>query len=80
MKKRFIAGALCPKCGARDTIVTYQQDQKNVRECVECGFIDELRFTQKINELETRVNLTEETIEKETQVVRILDVPPSDTD
>ncbi|MGI9275872.1 MAG: YheV family putative zinc ribbon protein [Endozoicomonas sp.] len=39
--KRFIAGVVCPSCGAQDTIRMYRQDNDvEVRECVECGFSD----------------------------------------
>ena len=43
--KRFIAGAVCPSCGAQDTVRMYQQEAKEYRECVDCGFSDE--FHQK---------------------------------
>ena len=38
MKPRFIAGAVCPECGALDRLVS---DGKR-RRCVSCGFEDEL--------------------------------------
>ena len=37
MKKRFIAGAICPKCQERDTLVINTIDQSI--ECVDCGFL-----------------------------------------
>lgn len=36
-KPRFIAGAICPKCGAEDRIVV----AGSTRECVACGFQEE---------------------------------------
>ena len=35
--KRFIAGAVCPKCKALDTLALWQEDQVEVVECVKCG-------------------------------------------
>ena len=61
MIKRFIAGAVCPKCAAEDCIRAYtDQDRKvMVRECVDCGFEDELStVVNQPNELKTRVNET----------------------
>lgn len=72
VKKRFIAGAVCPRCKAMDRIVMYRQDDKDFRECVECGFEDEMRFQLAARELETRVNITEEQKRSETQVVKLV--------
>lgn len=38
MKKRFIAGAVCPQCKERDKTVVYQQADDEVSECVKCGY------------------------------------------
>lgn len=74
-KKRFIAGAVCPKCSAMDRIMMYKKDGKDYRECVACGFQDVMHIKPTPRELETRVNITEE--EKQAQVtpVRIIDTP-----
>ena len=72
-KKRFIAGAVCPKCSEMDKIVVYNKEGKDYRECVSCGFNDEMRFQQQVRELETRVNKTEE--EKKAEV-QVLQFPP----
>ena len=56
LKKRFIAGAVCPRCSEMDKIVNYTQDGKNYRECVACGFKDEIRLQSSPRELTTRVN------------------------
>lgn len=34
--RRFIAGAVCPRCSAMDTIVVDRRS--DLRECVTCGF------------------------------------------
>ncbi len=69
MKKRFIAGAVCPRCGEMDRLVMYKDNDKEFRECVSCDFRDEMRFKQQLQELETRVNVTQEQKQEETQVL-----------
>ncbi|MGB0898515.1 MAG: YheV family putative zinc ribbon protein [Psychrobium sp.] len=36
-KKRFIAGAKCPKCGEQDTLKLYKENDVEKIECVDCG-------------------------------------------
>lgn len=38
VKKRFIAGAVCPACGRMDKLVVYGSGSAQCRECVRCGF------------------------------------------
>ena len=38
MKKRFIAGALCPACGKMDTIYVLMGDEGTSRHCCQCDF------------------------------------------
>ena len=71
MKKRFIAGAVCPRCSLMDKLVMYKEGEKEFRECVSCGYKDEMRFKQNARELETRVNVTEEIKKVETQVLAL---------
>lgn len=69
--KRFIAGAVCPRCAEMDKLVMYLDDENNqARECVRCGYQDvmtdngpEQRGTRQalspnpeVEELATRVN------------------------
>ncbi|AMO54329.1 hypothetical protein GZ77_22410 [Endozoicomonas montiporae] len=79
--KRFIAGAVCPSCGVQDSVRVFQKKGRDVRECVDCGFSDEVQEKPAlVGELpETRIshgdedkleNVTEDQI---VQVVRILD-------
>ena len=72
-KKRFIAGAVCPKCSEMDKLVVYNKDGQDYRECVSCGFSDEMHFKSQAKELETRVNKTHE--EKKAEV-QVLQFPP----
>jgi len=41
IKKRFIAGAVCPKCQQMDKIVVYAIANKKFAECVRCGYKQE---------------------------------------
>ena len=54
-KKQFIAGVVCPKCSKMDKIVAYSKDDTSYRECVSCGFLDEIRIASDPKELATRV-------------------------
>lgn len=76
-KRRFVAGAVCPRCKAMDRIVIYRIDDIDYRECVECGFKDEMRFKPVVREIQTRVNTPEEKLAEETQVVKILGPIPT---
>ncbi len=69
-KKRFLAGAVCPRCSAQDKIQVYSQEDTNYRECVSCGFKDEIHINSSGREMETRVNRTEQEKEQDTQVLQ----------
>lgn len=56
--KRFIAGAICPRCAEMDKIVMYEVDEVQFRECVACGFEDKQGGEGEGSELPTRVNQT----------------------
>ncbi len=55
-KKRFVAGAICPRCESQDTVVVFSLEGKDYRECVSCDFKDELNFPEHPSELKTRVS------------------------
>ncbi|WP_409308581.1 YheV family putative zinc ribbon protein [Pectobacterium sp. B1J-3] len=38
MRKRFIAGAVCPKCQAQDTLAVGREGETEVVTCVKCGY------------------------------------------
>lgn len=40
--KRFIAGAVCPRCGVQDRLRLFSVDGAAHRDCVACGFSDVL--------------------------------------
>lgn len=54
--KRFIAGAICPRCAEMDKIMMYEEEEQQFRECVACGFRDKQGDEDQSNELPTRVN------------------------
>ncbi len=56
--KRFVAGAVCPRCGEMDTIRVYRNEIREYRECIKCDYVDgqNLDGSPEANELETRVN------------------------
>lgn len=51
IKKRFIAGAACPKCSALDTLRWWVENNIEMVECVECGHVDK-RTPNAIQETE----------------------------
>ncbi|SDL47105.1 hypothetical protein SAMN05661010_01718 [Modicisalibacter muralis] len=74
--KRFIAGAICPRCAAMDKVRTWEQNGIRYRDCVACDFFEQLPIEVPAThgELETRVNRTRKEQEKsDIQTVRILD-------
>lgn len=71
--KRFIAGAVCPKCATMDTLVVYTLEGDEFRECVECGFKEKMVFKPQWRELTTRVNTPREEMRRETQVLKFME-------
>jgi Zn ribbon nucleic-acid-binding protein len=54
-----------------DTIVVFNRDGKDFRECVSCDFKEEMRLNIATSELETRVNHSDEH-QDDVQVINIL--------
>jgi len=57
--KRFVAGAVCPRCAQMDTIRVYRNDIREYRECVRCDYKDGQNLDgtpEQVSELQTRVN------------------------
>lgn len=76
MKKRFIAGVTCPRCGTLDTITAVEDSEENVliRECVECGFTDRLStLVNAPKELSTRVTEDNPSEQSPSQIIKILE-------
>ena len=67
---RFIAGAICPSCGAQDSIKMYIQDNEKMFECVDCSYSDVQKSSRVFQE-----NKQSDAIKKDNgvQIVRILD-------
>ncbi|WP_108447250.1 YheV family putative zinc ribbon protein [Halomonas denitrificans] len=74
-QKRFIAGAICPRCAEMDRIRAWEQNGVRYRDCVSCDFFEQLPIEDEaLPELETRVNRErEEQRSAELQTVKILD-------
>ena len=81
-KRRFIAGAVCPRCGAMDKIVV--DLDSDTRACVACDFSEARPPDPTQEELQTRVNRGKaRRVETAAEPVRLLDpqpAPPSDDD
>lgn len=75
VQKRFIAGAICPRCATMDRVRTWEQNGIRYRDCVACDFFEQLPIEeQDAPELTTRVNQPrEEERDNSVQPVRILD-------
>lgn len=71
-KRRFVAGAVCPRCSEMDRLVVYSEEARDYRECIACGYKEEMYFKPVARELETRVNQTEEDKRDAVQVINIL--------
>lgn len=58
--KRFIAGAVCPRCSEMDKLRSWRDDENELqyRECVACGYSDQQSTSLQVNpvEIPTRVN------------------------
>lgn len=78
MKKRFIAGVVCPKCGTLDSIMAAEDTEQKVllRECVDCGFTDKMSTVVNVpKEMQTRVTSSGETAtdNEPVQIIKILE-------
>ena len=58
MKKRFIAGAICPKCKAMDTMCLTKENDVEKVTCVKCGYL----MTQANEAVEKDVRQEEQVI------------------
>lgn len=75
--KRFIAGAVCPACGAMDSIRMFRSEtQRDYRECVDCGFTNAMEGDLRLEgDLpEARIAREESVMEKNTDVIRFVDI------
>ena len=73
--KRFIAGAVCPSCGAMDTIRIFTHGGQEHRECVECSYSDVMSFEPSLEGKlpETRIVREERIPDNNVDIVRILE-------
>lgn len=79
--KRFIAGAICPRCSAMDKLRAWRDDELEIqfRECVDCGYSDQQSTSIQMQptEIPTRVNQPHRQ-EPETEEMVIQFVPNGD--
>ena len=74
--RRFIAGAVCPRCGQMDKIVVEVGGEE--RTCVSCGFTD-ARPEDKVAEPKTRVTRgSARRVETTAEPVRLVDPDSGD--
>ena len=57
-RKRFVAGAKCPKCGALDTIMLYFENNIEKLRCIQCDYAE----SQAPDEVETSTRSGENVI------------------
>lgn len=85
--KRFVAGAVCPKCSEMDRTVIYSNDDGDeVRECISCGYSqtaseqaaeDHARQLES-DQLATRVTpLGKPVLDENEQPLRIIGLEPN---
>jgi len=72
-KRRFIAGAVCPRCRALDRVVV-ELVSENIekRECVDCGHAEEMRLSGSRTPPPGRLDRRGSS-DDDAQVVRIVD-------
>lgn len=72
--KRFIAGAVCQRCGEQDKVRAWEDIDANLmrRECVACGHEDVIAMKSEVDEVPTRVNYTDPVFDEDIKPVRIL--------
>jgi uncharacterized protein len=75
-RPRFIAGAVCPSCGATDRTVVEHDGTTRMRRCVACGFVE--RETQPAPPVPNgRLDRTKSTrADAESSAVRWVDAAP----
>ncbi len=76
IQKRFIAGAVCPRCAAMDKIVTYTLDGQQYRECVRCDFRQLMASDGGVVELPTRVTGKARRRDPDVQPLKFFQRPP----
>jgi uncharacterized metal-binding protein (TIGR02443 family) len=82
VKKRFIAGAVCPECRAEDRLrVDYLRAgtlEYQERHCVACGFADRSEAPARGADVLPRIRRGRQASDSAPQVVRILDPDAED--
>lgn len=71
--KRFIAGAVCPRCAAPDTVRAYSEGGSNHRECVACGFTDQQCLGVGVSVPDTRVDKSQRKAKASIEPLKFID-------
>ncbi|HSG88446.1 MAG TPA: YheV family putative zinc ribbon protein [Pseudomonadales bacterium] len=79
-RKRFIAGAVCPRCGEQDRIRSWDEDDRQMRECIDCGFSDVMKLTSESELPSGRLDAPRPRPEDKAQPIRFYPRPPKDAD
>jgi len=61
IRKRFIAGSVCPECKDDDSLMLYEEDGQEHVECVSCDY--------KISERDATANSTSQPTAENEQVI-----------
>jgi hypothetical protein len=78
-RRRFIAGAVCPRCGKMDKIIVDLDTQ--TRECVACDFTEARPGDSGAQELPTRVSrAAARRVETPAEPVTLINPPASSDD
>ena len=75
-QKRFIAGAVCPRCAAMDKIVAYTVDGQQFRACVKCDYSDVMAGDGAVTEITTRVTDKPRPLAADVQPLKFFERPP----
>lgn len=51
LKKRFIAGASCPKCQQVDKVFTYEKEGREYAACTQCDYLEARPTPEELAEL-----------------------------
>ena len=75
--KRFVAGAVCPRCAAMDKLRVYRDEIHEHRECVACDYQDVMRLdgAPAPKEVATRVNEPRKLVSDQEQVIQFVPNP-----
>ena len=54
MRKRFIAGAVCPKCKQLDKVYTYEKDGRDYASCTQCDYNEPRPLAEELDAIRAK--------------------------